>query len=355
VTPIPRSAAALWSASLFAWLLAGVPSGATTGPGDQADVAPACTISGTPDDDVIAGTPGDDVICGLEGNDRIDGGAGNDVLNGGPGDDTLSGGDGQDVSTHETALEGIVADLLSGTASGEGSDLLASVEDLTGSVGDDVLTGTAAINTISGLGGTDLLFGGGGADTLLGGEGEDFLTGSGGSLLDGGSENDTCRPGPGPVALVSCMSPSPPDPKDTHGFLDVKQVESFLETQEPIWRVVTISRWSLSRMWDRGFVLLYLDTFGEDPPDYYALIRSVGTRLRATLYRNGHRLASLPVWRRNSRSVSIHIPFDKLLVGADRRFYRWRVVTLTDRCRRTCFDQIPDEGALVQPLPDLSD
>lgn len=340
---------------MVAWLLAGVPSGATTVSRHQADVAPACTISGTPGDDVIAGTPGDDVLCGLEGNDRIDGGAGNDVLNGGPGDDTLSGGDGQDVATYETALEGIVADLLSGTASGEGSDLLAGVEDLTGSPSDDVLTGTAAANTISGLGGTDLLFGGGGADTLLGGEGEDYLTASTGSLLDGGAGANTCVPGPGSVATISCLSPSPPDENDTHGFLDVKEVRSFLGSNEPVWRVITISRWSVFKMWDQGFILVYLDTFGADLPDYYALIRSVGSRLRATLYRNGHRLSSLSVWRGSRRSVSIRIPLEKLVVGAARRFYRWRVVTLTDRCRHTCFDRIPNEGALVQPLPDLSD
>jgi hypothetical protein len=355
VTPLPRFAAAVWSATTVAWLLTGLPSGATTGSGHQVDVSPACTITGTHGDDVLVGTPGDDVICGGEGNDHIDGGAGNDVLSGGPGDDTLYGGDGQDAATYETALEGIVADLLAGTASGEGTDVLAGVEDLTGSAGDDVLTGTAAANTLSGLGGTDLLFGEGGADTLLGGDGEDYLTASTGSFLDGGEDTDTCEPGPGSVATVSCFSPSPMDEDDTHGFLDVKEVDSFLGTDEPVWRVVTLARWSNFKMWDRGFVLLYLDTFGEDPPDYYALIRSVGTRLRATLYRNGHRLASLPVWRRNSRSVSIRIPFDKLLVGADRRFYRWRVVTLTDRCRRTCFDRIPDEGALVQPFPDLSD
>jgi hemolysin type calcium-binding protein len=350
VTPIPRSAAALCSASMVTWLLAGLPSGATTVFRHQADVAPACIISGTPGDDVISGTPGDDVICGLEGNDRIDGGAGEDVLNGGPGDDVLNGGDGQDVATYETALEGIVADLPAGTASGEGSDLLAGVEDLTGSAGDDVLTGTAAANTLSGLGGTDLLFGEGGADALLGGDGEDYLTASTGSLLDGGEDTDTCEPGPGSVAMVSCFSPSPPDENDTHGFLDVKEVDSFLGTDEPVWRVVTLARWSNFKMWDQGFVLVYLDTFGADEPDYYALIRSVRSRLRATLYRNGHQLSSLSVWRRSRRSVSMRIPLEKLVVGTTRPFYRWRVVTLTDRCRRTCFDRIPDEGALVQPL-----
>jgi hypothetical protein len=302
---------------------------------------------------VLTGTSGDDVICGLEGNDQLDAQAGNDVLHGGPGDDRLIGGDGYDVATYENAPEGVIANLASGTESGEGSDVFAAVEGLTGSAGDDVLTGSGGPDTLLGLGGTDLLFGQGGADTLLGGDGEDYLTGAGGSLLDGGEHTDTCRPGPGPgpVATVSCLAPSPGDESDTHGFLDVKRIDSFLASDEPTWRIVTISRWSVFKMWDRGYVLVYLDTFGADPPDYLALIRSVGTRLRAALYRNGHRLASLPVWRRTRRSVSIRIPLRKLVLGETRPFYRWRVVTLTDRCRHTCFDRIPDEGALVEPLP----
>lgn len=300
---------------------------------------------------MITGTSADDVICGLEGNDQIDAEGGDDVLIGGAGDDHLDGDEGDDVVSYEAALEGIVADLGSGSSLGEGSDLLVAVEGLVGSANDDVLTGNPADNVLSGLGGTDLLFGRGGADTLLGGDGEDYLAGSDGSSLDGGEGSDTCQPEPGSVSLISCLQPSPADRNDTHGFLDVKHVDSFLETEELVWRVVTISRWSAFEMWDQGFVLVYLDSFGADVADYYALIRSVGTRLRGTLYRNAHKVAGLDVWRRNRRSVSIRIPFDKLLLGEGRRFFRWRVVTLTDRCRHTCFDRIPDEGALVQPLP----
>ena len=355
MTPIPRTVATFWSVTTIVGMLAVPPAeGARAGRGALSASA-ACTAFGTPGDDVITGTSGDDVICGLEGNDRIDAGAGNDVLEGGPGDDHLTGGEGEDRASYEAALEGVAADLGLGVASGEGSDVLEGVEGVTGSPSDDILTGSTGPDTLSGLGGTDLLFGQEGGDTLLGGEGDDYLTGSAGSLLDGGEGTDTCRLGPGPVAVVSCLNPSPQDQDDTHGFLDVKQVASFLETDVPAWRIVTISRWSVFRMWDRGFVVVYLDTFGGALPDYYALIRSVGARLRAKLYRNGHRLASLPVWRRNSRSVSIRVPLDKLLIGAERFFYRWRVVTLTDRCRRTCFDHIPDEGAMVEPLLALPD
>lgn len=319
--------------------------------GRLSDVAATeCSISGSPEDDVIVGTSGNDVICGLEGNDQLDGEGGDDLMIGGAGDDHLDGGEGSDVVTYEAAVEGVEADLGSGSSLGEGTDVLTAIEGLIGSANEDVLTGSPDANLLSGLGGTDLLFGGGGVDTLLGGEGDDYLAGAAGSLLDGGDGSDACHSVSGPVASISCLGPSPADGDDAHGFLDVKHVDSFLETKQPVWKVVTISRWSTRKMWDRGFVVVYLDTFGAEPADYYALIRSVGARLRGTLFRNAHKVARVEVWRKSRRSVSIRIPLDQLTLGEGRKFFRWRVVTLTDRCRRTCFDRIPDDGALVQPL-----
>ncbi len=82
---------------------------------------PACTITGTPGNDLLRGTSGRDVICGLDGDDSIGGRAGNDVLRGGPGNDMLQG----DVGT----------DMLYG---GEGNDTLDSWD----AVRDDVHGGT---------------------------------------------------------------------------------------------------------------------------------------------------------------------------------------------------------------------
>ena len=57
----------------------------------------ACTISGTPRDDVLTGTSGNDVICGSAGADLINGGAGDDVLIGNGGNDKLLGKAGADA------------------------------------------------------------------------------------------------------------------------------------------------------------------------------------------------------------------------------------------------------------------
>ncbi|MBA2693214.1 MAG: hypothetical protein H0U65_12105 [Rubrobacter sp.] len=57
----------------------------------------ACTIIGTPGNDILRGTPRRDVICGLGGNDILKGLGGNDILRGGRGNDILYGGGGNDV------------------------------------------------------------------------------------------------------------------------------------------------------------------------------------------------------------------------------------------------------------------
>lgn len=104
----------------------------------------ACTVEGTPGDDVIHGTPGDDVICGL---------GGDDVIYGGGGDDVIYGDDGADR--------------------------------IYGMNGDDVLYGGD---------GEDQLFGGGGEDVLSAGPGRDVLTGDAGEdHFEGGAGSNKCR------------------------------------------------------------------------------------------------------------------------------------------------------------------
>jgi Ca2+-binding RTX toxin-like protein len=58
--------------------------------------APACTIMGTPNADLLTGTAGADVICGRGGADVITAKGGNDVVRGGGGADTIYGDTGRD-------------------------------------------------------------------------------------------------------------------------------------------------------------------------------------------------------------------------------------------------------------------
>lgn len=96
----------------------------------------ACTIKGTPGNDILRGTNKRDVICGFGGNDVIKGLGGNDLIKGGPGNDVLYGNNGNDR--------------------------------LLGQGGNDVLLGGS---------GRDVLLGGSGRNVLIGGPGKDVERG----------------------------------------------------------------------------------------------------------------------------------------------------------------------------------
>jgi Ca2+-binding RTX toxin-like protein len=109
----------------------------------------------------------------------------------------LIGGDGNDTATYSDSWQGVSVNLETGeTGGGPGTtaagDTLVSIENLTGSIFDDVLVGNADSNVLRGLGGYDGLYGGGGADILYGGGHNDYLRGGAGAdTLDGGSGKDT--------------------------------------------------------------------------------------------------------------------------------------------------------------------
>jgi Ca2+-binding RTX toxin-like protein len=113
----------------------------------------------------------DNTILGNSGNNVLVGGAGNDTLNGGGGTDTAS----------YTNTTPIIATLglngVNGSATGDGTDVLISIENLQGGGGNDTLTGNEQANKLEGGGGNDTLNGGSGSDTLDGGVGADSMTG----------------------------------------------------------------------------------------------------------------------------------------------------------------------------------
>ncbi len=187
--------------------------------GEGADIegtGGADKLTGTADGESIAGLGGNDTIYGGGGDDSLSGGAGADLLMGGAGADTLRGGsstydidgDGpgtatdehRDTISYKYSPMGVTINLNAGTASGgdaEGDDLGTDIENVIGSMHDDVLTGTDNVNvgnSLWGLGGNDILSGREGEDMLYGGAGDD--------MLDGGDENDTLEGGYGADELT---------------------------------------------------------------------------------------------------------------------------------------------------------
>ena len=148
------------------------------------------------------------------------------------------------------------------------------------------------------------------------------------------------------------------DGNDTRGPLDVKRVDVKGTRSKPKWRVSTFGRWGPNAIWDKGYALVHLDAFGDEHFDHYALVRSNGFALEATLWRDRKRkddvrAGKLHVARTNKRSFTVRVPLRRLDMPESRLFYRWYVQTIvvTGRCPRSCFDRAPDDGAVTEVVP----
>ncbi len=160
--------------------------------------------------DALTGGPGANELTGGSGDDTLDGGLGADRLSGGAGVDSfiVRAGDGADVMVGGTASDSVsyagrsaaVAVRLDGVAndgeSGEGDDVRADVENVTGGNAGDTIVGSASANRLDGGPGADTVSGSGGDDTLLGGPGFDSL--------DGGDGIDRCDPGADGARVERC-------------------------------------------------------------------------------------------------------------------------------------------------------
>ncbi|MEM7745292.1 MAG: hypothetical protein AAF409_16430 [Pseudomonadota bacterium] len=145
---------------------------------------------------LIEGTNAGERVEGAGGNDELRGLGGNDTLVGGPGADLLNGGPGTDVADYGDSDAGVQIALNGqpGTGGHAEGDQLVEIENITGSVFDDVITGNGPSNTIDGAGGDDMISGAPGNDTLRGGDDDDVIRGNrGDDLLEGGAGNDTLR------------------------------------------------------------------------------------------------------------------------------------------------------------------
>jgi len=166
--------------------------GAGTATGHGSDTLTGIeNVEGAGGDDTITGDGGPNLLIGGSGSDTIDGGGGDDTLQGegsfctgacGTQDDTLIGGDGNDTLQGDNGddhLDGgsgidvltvfgekaVSVDLSAGTATGEGSDTLINIENVTTSYRDDTITGGSGPNVLIGEGGNDTLDGMDGDDT----------------------------------------------------------------------------------------------------------------------------------------------------------------------------------------------
>lgn len=198
------------------------------------DRAPDETVSyllegfvGMAGDDTMSGLAGPDFFQGGEGNDAMDGGDGGDEIDPGPGDDSIVGGPGYDRVSFWGSPQAVAVDLSAGTVTGDGSDTIATIEEVFGSPFGDTITGDGQANELYGDAGSqgcfidgepcpfgdDVIHGGGGTDFVAGGPGDDQLFGDDGDdrvdgwdgddHLDGGAGTDDLAAGDGTDTCVN--------------------------------------------------------------------------------------------------------------------------------------------------------
>ena len=147
-------------------------------------------------ENTVFGSLANDTITGGIANDTFYGNEGDDVFTPGLGDDLIEGGDGNDTLDYSSITNqngiGVDANLVTGIVTGDGTDTISEIENITGTQSNDILRGDSSVNILKGEKGSDTLFGEAGDDTLDGGEGNDTLVGGlGEDIIDGGAGSDT--------------------------------------------------------------------------------------------------------------------------------------------------------------------
>jgi len=138
------------------------------------------------------------------------------------------------------------------------------------------------------------------------------------------------------------------DPNDTEGRLDLEAAQ-FDHLGAPTWRLVTFSAWTFRAIWDRGYLMVQLDTKGDAAVDFVAVVRSDGRRLVATLFRlrrsgGQAEVVSLRTDKSGSNAAWVTVPLRKVSIGPNRTSYFWSALSsfAGGGCSRTCLDAVPD-------------
>ncbi len=168
------------------------------------------TLNGGCGNDTLSGDPGvavsNDTLNGGPGNDTLHGNAGADSMNGGNGPgstiacgvytdaDEIDGGIGSDLVSYSTRTNPVAVSLGAGVnndgEAGEGDNVQADVERITGGRDNDNLQGNTGLDRLNGANGADTINGGAGGDILSGGNGDDTITGGTGKDTMSGSAGD---------------------------------------------------------------------------------------------------------------------------------------------------------------------
>lgn len=158
-------------------------------------------IDGVGGNDLLCGGSGNDALFGNEGRDRVDAGGGRDQSSGGAGDDTVNGGAGFDYANYYLSPAAVQVDLETGSATGEGTDILKGIESVFGSQHADRIRGNDESNYIQPFGGADTVNTQGALDIVFDGVGPLASGTDGDDSFDGGDGLDAVAYSESPASV----------------------------------------------------------------------------------------------------------------------------------------------------------
>jgi Ca2+-binding RTX toxin-like protein len=130
----------------------------------------------------VKGSIYDDRLTGNSANNYLDGSGGDDTFYGSAGSDTIDGGSDIDTLRYSRLPQAVTVNLKDGTTNKGDTIILAAanlstIENLEGTLFDDILGGDIGDNLLVGLAGNDRISGDDGNDRIIGGKGADTLDG----------------------------------------------------------------------------------------------------------------------------------------------------------------------------------
>jgi hypothetical protein len=152
------------------------------------------------------------------------------------------------------------------------------------------------------------------------------------------------------IVAVALAAPSVRvmDPNDVPGKIDVREIRLRYNPGPATWTIITYQPWIPRQIWDRGHFFVFLDTLGDERPEYYAAIHPLRRGFAAELRRfyDDEFIMKLPVSRSARTSISVSVPLFKLKFGSARTSYFWSAMTsfVGPVCQSTCFDRVPNNG-----------
>ena len=155
---------------------------------------------------------------------------------------------------------------------------------------------------------------------------------------------------------VSATHSNVRDDNDVSGRLDIRRVD-MLQGLPREWVLKTHKGFTAKRVFDKGYLLVYFDTFGDERFDYYVLLRPTRAKFKGELYkdaRNGNNdvlLGQTDLRKPNRRTVTTTVPFRKMRTPDGRLTYRWhaRTIYTGPKCKRVCIDRAPEDRSVTEP------